>query len=592
MTYEEVRIRRERHHYLASPVPDVFTIYSTCSIHRRPTPILGKMSDDESFKDEQLTALMAKVRSEQEAGEDAGEDDNDDKPKKRSKKKKKKKEKSKGDAGEDEGGDAVEKNDKKKKKKSKEKEKKGKSKEKNPDDAASMLSPSKKSKKKAKDKAKDKSSKKDKKDKKKKKKSGSENDNEPEAIKASPPVVLDPIDYVDDDDGDDSETSEDRKMKELLHQWDGDEESSSSSSSDEDDEEAEGAPFEGRRMTKAELGLQDNSLDHIVLAAPDFAEAVKEFEAMTGIKPSVGGSLKGLGTLTARIGLDNQAFIEIIAPNPKSAGPLGAQLMNLEEGSLIPIHYAIRQNNLSDLADDYVPNELGYDPDRIAMFRQGIDGAPTKWELLFMHGHFHGGTVPYFVDWGECEHPIGSIAQVGSLKGLKVSCPAGSTVHELLKGIKDVTVVDGELGLEFSFSSPEGTITFSGDNPPGLKFPGMDILLVLRVSYRNLSMEPCSYTVMHLSFAQGTGTKMNRRRRYRIMTRVIPAKTMNKVLESPRTPVVLKDQMMRTMTQRLQTKPRQRTMIPAMAVRRARTPMNPRTWKMRRSPSPRLRQAK
>lgn len=437
------------------------------------------MSDDESSDDEQMKALMAKVRQEEGAGgagDEAG--DGDDKPKKKMKKKtkKKKKEKDKGDAGEGGGEDVAEKKDKKKKKKSskdKDKEKKGKSKEQSTEHDA----PS-KSKKKSKEKTK-----KDKKEKKKKIKDDSSKDNEPEAIKPPAPVVLDPIDYVDDDDGNASETSDDRKMKELLQQWDedGDEDSSSSSSSSDDEDNAEGEGFEVRRMTKTELGLEDNALDHIVLAAPDFHEAMKEFEAMTGIKPSAGGSLKGLGTLTARVGLDNQAFIEIITPDPKKAGPIGAQLMELEEGSLVPIHFAIRQTDLSDLADDYVPNELGYDPDRIAMFRAGPDGAPRKWEMLFMHGHFHGGVVPYFVDWGECEHPIGSIAQVGSLKGLTVSCPAGSRVHELLKGIKDVTVVDGELGLEFSFGSPEGTITFSGDNPPGLKFPGRHSPMALRV---------------------------------------------------------------------------------------------------------------
>jgi hypothetical protein len=503
------------------------------------------MSDDESSEDVQMNALMAKMRGEE--GEDAGEGDGDDneKPKKKSKKKKKKKEKSKGDAGEGEGEEAVEKSDKKKKKKSKDKEKKGKSKEKSSDE------PAKKPKKKAKDKSK--------KDKKKKKKK------DPEEVKAPAPVVQDEIDYVDDDDGGASETSEDRKMKELLNQWDGDESSDSSSSSD-DDSDGEGGQFEGQRMTKAELGLEDNALDHIVLAAPNFAEAVKEFEAMTGIKPSIGGSLKGLGTLTARVGLDNQAFIEIIAPNPKSAGPIGAQLMNLEEGSLIPIHYAIRQTDLSDLADDYVPNELGYDPDRIAMFRTGTDGAPTKWELLFMHGHFHGGVVPFFVDWGECEHPIGSIAQVGSLKELSVSCPAGSKVHELLKGIKDVTVVDGDLGLEFSFGSPEGTITFSGDNPPGLKFPGTQIWIMLIVSHRNLSNEILFSYVLQLSFSQDTKIKMlSPRLHHRMLKRMIPMKTMRKDLRNPTRTVDLKDPTMRM---------RQKTMIPVVALRRAKALMN------------------
>ncbi len=428
------------------------------------------MSDDESSEDEKMKALMANWQRE--------DDSHDDKPKKKTKKKRKKKEKD--DAEEADDG-SVEKKDKKKKKKSKEKdkEKKEKSKEKtkskSKEKESSPESP-KKTKKKSKDKEKNKKKDKDKDNDKKSKKKKKDKDPtpEPESISPPPPVVLDQIDYVDDDDGNASETSDDRKMKELLQQWDEDgDDSSGSSSSDEEEQHDEDEPaFEERRMTKAELGLEDNSLDHIVLAAPNFEEAMKEFETMTGIKPSVGGSLKGLGTITARVGLDNQAYIEIIAPDPKKPGPIGDHLMDLEEGSLVPIHYAIRQTDLSDLADDYVPNELGYDPDRIAMFRAGTDGLPRKWEMLFMHGHLLGGTVPYFVDWGDCEHPIGCIAQVGSLKSLVVSCPVGSKVSKLLKGMKGITVVDGELGLEFSFGSPEGTITFSGDRPPGLKFPG------------------------------------------------------------------------------------------------------------------------
>jgi len=427
------------------------------------------MSDDDS-QDGRMKTLMANWEREE-------DDDGEEKKKSKKKKKKKdKKEKADGDEAAADGEELVEKKDKKKKKKSKDKDKEKKEKSKSKDKEESPSSPSKKPKKKSKDKdkekKKDKEKEKDKKSKKKKRKSTAEEAVEPEQPKAPKPVVLDSIDYVDDD-GNASETSEDRKMKELLQQWDedGDEDSDSSSSSEAADEDEE-ETFEARRLTKAELGLEDNALDHIVLAAPDFAEAMKEFESMTGIKPSVGGSLKGLGTRTARVGLDNQAYIEIIAPDPKHSGPIGAQLMNLEEGSLVPIHYAIRQTDLSDLANDYVPNELGYDPDRIAMFRAGPDGAPRKWEMLFMHGHFHGGVVPYFVDWGECEHPIGSIAQVGSLKSFVVTCPAGSKLHELLKGIKDVTVADGELGLEFSFGSPEGTITFAGDKPRGIKFPG------------------------------------------------------------------------------------------------------------------------
>lgn len=92
----------------------------------------------------------------------------------------------------------------------------------------------------------------------------------------------DDSDYESDDNG---ENEEDERMKQLLASWDDDNSNDSSDSSeDEEDEEEEDAKPAG--ATKFDLGLEDNVLDHIVIAAPDFQEALKEFENMTGIKVS------------------------------------------------------------------------------------------------------------------------------------------------------------------------------------------------------------------------------------------------------------------------------------------------------------------
>ena len=88
-----------------------------------------------------------------------------------------------------------------------------------------------------------------------------------------------------DSDSDNSGGEEDERMKQLLAGWNDDEDDSSDSSDDEDDEEdEEDQPKAG--ATKFDLNLEDNVLDHIVIAAPDFQEALKEFENMTGIKVS------------------------------------------------------------------------------------------------------------------------------------------------------------------------------------------------------------------------------------------------------------------------------------------------------------------
>lgn len=275
-------------------------------------------------------------------------------------------------------------------------------------------------------------------------------------------------------DDDSSAGSEDERMKKLLSSWDDDGGSGDDSSSDSDEEEEE---EEEKKVgaTKFDLGLQDNVLDHIVLAAPDFQDAMKEFENMTGIKPSVVGSLRGLGTKSARVGLDNNAYIELIAPDPKNSGPIGAALASqLEEGQLMPWHYAIRSSEVEAMKDDYVPNELGWQPDHISMFGASPDGTPKKWEMLYMYGHKIGGVVPFYIDWGHCDHPSATIPEVGALKSLIVRAPGGHKVHDLLSSVDGISVEEGEPMLEFSFGSPEGTITFSADNPIGIKFPGFE----------------------------------------------------------------------------------------------------------------------
>jgi len=272
----------------------------------------------------------------------------------------------------------------------------------------------------------------------------------------------------------DSENEDDKRMKALLADWDDDSDDSDDSSddSDDDDEDEKEAP---PSATKKDLNLQDNDLDHIVIAAPDFDEALKEFENMTGIKPSVVGSLRGLGTKSARVGLDKNAYIEIVAPDPKNSGPIGAALArDLEEGTLIPYHYAIRSSEVEEMKDNYVPNELGWHPDHISMFGAAADGIPKKWEMLYMYGHKIGGCVPFYIDWGECDHPSATIPEVGSLKSLIVRAPAGHKVHELLSAVSGIIIEEGEPMLEFAFGSPEGTITFSADNPTGIKFPGYE----------------------------------------------------------------------------------------------------------------------
>jgi Glyoxalase-like domain len=410
--------------------------------------------------------------------EDEEEDDSRRHKSKSSRSHKKKKKKSKESVVEDdedyERGDKI-KSPKKKKKKSKsdveddkdkdKKKKKRSKKDKENGDDKSPKSPKKKSKSKKKDKEKEKS-------KSKKSKSKSVEDTADTAT-----ATTDELYYVEDPSVNNDDNSEAERMKKMLAQFDdSDDDSSSSDSSDNNDDDAGTEEGEHKDLkTKDELGLRDNEIDHIILAAPDYEEAVKEFETMTGIKPARLGGLKGLGIRAARVATDNNCYIEILAPDPVKTGPIGDKLKELEEGTLI--HYAVRQSELDDLQHEFVPNELGYETDRINLYCPAPDGSPAKWGMLFMQGHFIGGVVPYYVDWGKCAHPISSIPTVGPLKSLTITAPGGSQVHKILKNIDLVTTVEGNPAMEFCIGSPEGTITFAGEGPEGLVFPGRCLIM-------------------------------------------------------------------------------------------------------------------
>ena len=85
-----------------------------------------------------------------------------------------------------------------------------------------------------------------------------------------------------------------------------------------------------------------NRFDHIVIAAPDLAQAKLEFEELTGVPPADGGPHIGLGTRNALVSFGADCYLEIIAPDPEQTlvGTFGARLAQLD--ALTLLHWAVR----------------------------------------------------------------------------------------------------------------------------------------------------------------------------------------------------------------------------------------------------------
>jgi hypothetical protein len=264
---------------------------------------------------------------------------------------------------------------------------------------------------------------------------------------------------------DDSDAGGGNDMEKLLANWGS---GGGSDSDDDDDDDSD----DGEE--KRSLDIDDNTLDHIVLAASDMDKAIEEFESKCGIKPKLIGSVKGIGVKQARISFEGASFIEIIAPCPKHTGPIGTLLKESGIEGLVPFHYALRNSKCEEMKKDM--QKLGYKPDHISMFGAKADGTPKKWEMLYLYGHKMGGMTPFFINWTQADHPCEILPVLGKLNSVKLTIPDGDMLKKLYDEVspKVIEVSTGSPHFEFSFSCPDGTVKFEADKMVGFRFPGFE----------------------------------------------------------------------------------------------------------------------
>ena len=274
-------------------------------------------------------------------------------------------------------------------------------------------------------------------------------------------------------DADEDDNEEDKAMKALLAGWDADR--GVEDKADEDDDEAADSDVDDdSEASEREVVLEDHVLDHIVLAAPDLEEAIKDFQKKSGIEPVIAGTIKGLGIKCARVSFNDSSYLEIIAPDPNSPGPIGELLKSKRLKELTPFHWAVRSARTEELKDEVA--KFGYTPDHISMFGAKSDGTPKKWEMLYLYKHKLGGICPFFINWANSDHPCAKLPVVGKLKKFSIRAPEDDPVHQLLDhvGTEKINIEEGKPKISFQFSSPEGTVKFSTSKAVGFKFPGFD----------------------------------------------------------------------------------------------------------------------
>ncbi|MDE2891348.1 MAG: VOC family protein [Chloroflexota bacterium] len=206
-------------------------------------------------------------------------------------------------------------------------------------------------------------------------------------------------------------------------------------------------------------------LDHIVLATPDVQDSVAEIEAAIGLRPALGGHFPGRGVYNHLLALQDDAYLEIIGPDPEQAdhpGPLPFGMHEFgDKGAHVP-HWCCKAGAEID-GRVAAAKAAGYDIGEVyPLGRVLADGTRLDWRLTrTIWPPLLGGLVPFLIDWGEARHPSTTAvrgAHLASWHGEHPDIAAVRRAHDAL-GVELELREGPEPALVAVIEGPNGSIT-------------------------------------------------------------------------------------------------------------------------------------
>ncbi len=211
-------------------------------------------------------------------------------------------------------------------------------------------------------------------------------------------------------------------------------------------------------------------LDHIVLATPDVQASVDEIEAAIGLRPELGGHFPGRGVYNHLLALQDDAYLEIIGPDPAQPnpdGPLPFGMDGFRDGSLLDrgAHVPHWCWKAGDQIEERAAaaRDAGYDIGEVRpLGRVLADGTRLDWRLTrTIWPPLLGGLVPFLIDWGDARHP--SATAVGGAKlvdwyGEHPDLDAVIRAHDIM-GVKLELMRGSQPALVAVIEGPNGSIT-------------------------------------------------------------------------------------------------------------------------------------
>ena len=206
--------------------------------------------------------------------------------------------------------------------------------------------------------------------------------------------------------------------------------------------------------------------DHIIYIAPELEAACDRIEALLGIRPVFGGQHPGGGTHNALLALGNDAYLEVIAPDPAQPNPDRPRSFGLDKpGAFRLATWAVKAPQMATVVA--AARARGYDPGEVVQGgRTRDDGLRLAWQSTKRPESISGATppgdwlVPFLIDWGDTPHPSGAAPAGGTLGSLHAEHPNPGTVQAILRALDvDIEVREGPaIGLVAAIRTADGLV--------------------------------------------------------------------------------------------------------------------------------------
>lgn len=201
-------------------------------------------------------------------------------------------------------------------------------------------------------------------------------------------------------------------------------------------------------------------IDHLVYKVSDLHYGIQTIESLMGVVPVIAGRHQGQGTWNALMSLGDGIYFEVIAPDPEQKNVPSpswqSAIQDMPNNRLL--RFCAKTNDAYSLIKHARQHqiELG---EVMSGSRQKNDGTTLSWTLT----DFKVNTlnfIPFFIDWGQSEHPSGSLPGGCSVKSLEVIHPEPESYRRILNvlGLPIEVLAGNELRLIARFDTPKGEV--------------------------------------------------------------------------------------------------------------------------------------